>query len=166
MNTEEIKNLLERYWMCETSAEEEGTLRTFFSQTNVPEELKAYASLFQWQKEQSNVRISGGFDERILNQIGKKTSEKKTISVYLYPTLKIAASLLLILTFVTGLHTQYDQKKQMDEKFSGSYLESENEIQQVTSEVKEVLAVVPDAPQVSDTVDVVSKAREQNYTEE
>ena len=36
MDYKYIKQLLERYWKCETSLEEEEILRTFFSQKDIP----------------------------------------------------------------------------------------------------------------------------------
>ena len=46
MDYKYITQLLDRYWAAETSIEEERILRAFFSQTEVPEELKQYRSLF------------------------------------------------------------------------------------------------------------------------
>ena len=40
MDYKYINQLLERYWKCETSLEEEEILRTFFSQDELPAELK------------------------------------------------------------------------------------------------------------------------------
>ena len=45
MDYKYINQLLERYWNCETSLEEEGILRAFFSQKDVPAELRQYQSL-------------------------------------------------------------------------------------------------------------------------
>lgn len=45
MDYKYIKQLLERYWRCETSLEEEKILRTFFSQKDVPAELLPSTSL-------------------------------------------------------------------------------------------------------------------------
>ena len=46
MDYKYIEQLLERYWECETSLEEENILRTFFSQDNIPVSLLRYKSLF------------------------------------------------------------------------------------------------------------------------
>ena len=45
MDYKYIKQLLERYWNCETSLEEEDILRTFFSQEDIPSELESYKAL-------------------------------------------------------------------------------------------------------------------------
>ena len=36
MDYKDIEQLLERYWQCETSVEEESVLRDFFSREDVP----------------------------------------------------------------------------------------------------------------------------------
>ena len=50
MDYKYINQLLERYWNCETSLEEEGILRAFFSQKDVPAELRQYQPLFAYQQ--------------------------------------------------------------------------------------------------------------------
>lgn len=41
MDYKYINQLLERYWRCETSLEEEDILRSFFSQKDVPVDRKS-----------------------------------------------------------------------------------------------------------------------------
>ena len=52
MDYKYITQLLDRYWAAETSIEEERILRAFFSQTEVPEELKQYRSLFVYEQQE------------------------------------------------------------------------------------------------------------------
>ena len=42
MDYKYIEQLLERYWQCETSLEEESELRSFFSEEEVPAHLLRY----------------------------------------------------------------------------------------------------------------------------
>ncbi len=42
MDYKDIEQLLERYWQCETSVEEEATLRDFFAKEEVPAHLLRY----------------------------------------------------------------------------------------------------------------------------
>lgn len=49
MDYKYIEQLLERYWECETSIEEEAILRAFFLQKEVPAELARYKSLFVYE---------------------------------------------------------------------------------------------------------------------
>ena len=59
MDYKYINQLLERYWNCETSLEEEGILRAFFSQKDVPVELRQYQSLFAYQQMESKAKHLG-----------------------------------------------------------------------------------------------------------
>ena len=52
MDYKYIEQLMERYWRCETSLQEEEILRTFFSQENVPAELLSYKDLFIYEQDQ------------------------------------------------------------------------------------------------------------------
>ena len=45
MDSKYIEQLLERYWQCETSLEEEACLRAFFSGNDVPGHLLRYMTL-------------------------------------------------------------------------------------------------------------------------
>ena len=50
MDCKYIEQLLERYWQCETSLEEEAQLRAFFNGSDVPEHLLRYKDLFVSQQ--------------------------------------------------------------------------------------------------------------------
>ena len=47
MDSKDIEQLLEKYWMCETSLEEEQQLRDFFRGKAVPESMKEATALFK-----------------------------------------------------------------------------------------------------------------------
>ena len=49
MDYKYIEQLLERYWACETTLEEEQILRAFFLQENLPSHLSAYRDIFALQ---------------------------------------------------------------------------------------------------------------------
>ena len=69
MDYKYIEQLLERYWETETSLQEETILRTFFSQPDIPENLRKYQSLFVCEQQREEV-LGEDFDARILDQIG------------------------------------------------------------------------------------------------
>ena len=52
MDYKDIEQLLERYWQCETSVEEEATLRDFFAKEEVPAHVLRYKNLFVYQQVQ------------------------------------------------------------------------------------------------------------------
>lgn len=53
MNTEKIKQLIEKYYEGETSLEEERQLRDYFSKEEVPEELESHTAQFAYYDERS-----------------------------------------------------------------------------------------------------------------
>ena len=54
-----IKQLLERYWACETTVEEESILKAFFSQKSVPAELAKYQALFVYEATEPKTDVPG-----------------------------------------------------------------------------------------------------------
>ena len=70
MDYKYIEQLLDRYWNCETSPEEEAILRAFFSQSDVPVHLLRYKPLFAYAKKQAEAKILGeDFDRRVMEAI-------------------------------------------------------------------------------------------------
>ena len=69
MDFKYIEQLLERYWQCETSLEEEAQLRTFFTEEDVPEHLSRYKDLFVYQQLQQEEHLGADFDARVLAEI-------------------------------------------------------------------------------------------------
>ena len=57
MDYKYIEQLLERYWNCETSLEEEDILRTFFSQKDIPAELLPYQALFAYGQTEKKANV-------------------------------------------------------------------------------------------------------------
>ena len=104
MDYKYINQLLERYWNCETSLEEEGILRAFFSQKDVPAELRQYQPLFAYQQlEAKEKHLSADFDNRLLAMIEedepiKVKARTITLTQRLKPLFKAAAVVAIFLT--------------------------------------------------------------------
>ena len=104
MDYKYINQLLERYWNCETSLEEEGILRAFFSQKDVPAELRQYQSLFAYQQMESKAKHLGAdFDSKLLAIIDEEEPVKMkartiTLTQRLMPLFKAAAVVAIFLT--------------------------------------------------------------------
>jgi len=132
MKEEKVKQLLEHYWQCETSLEEEQLLRTFFSGDNIPKNLKVYQSLFIHTNQLSEVKASKGLKSKI----------NKPLRIQFYPVLKMVASILIVLTLGVGSYTHYQQEKQMDRVFSDTYDNPEDAIKQTEKVVEKVSSVL------------------------
>lgn len=106
MDYKYIEQLLDRYWECQTTLEEEEILRSFFAQKDVPVSLLPYCELFANQKMQAEEHLGSEFDERILaltegkEQKGssrKVSAMKITRSYRLRPFYQAAASVAVFL---------------------------------------------------------------------
>jgi len=71
MDYKDIEQLLERYWLCDTTLEEESRLRDFFLKSDVPVHLRKYRELFMYQYIQQQESLGKEFDGRILRRIGE-----------------------------------------------------------------------------------------------
>ena len=77
MDYKYIEQLLERYWRCETSLQEEEILRLFFSQEEVPTNLVPYKDLFIYEQEQNETDILGDdFNQKILEKVNGDQASK------------------------------------------------------------------------------------------
>jgi len=114
MDYKYIEQLLERYWAAETTLEEEGILRTFFSQKEIPAELGQYRDLFVYEsKEMESRHLGDDFDERILAMMKEEsqtTVKAREISLKqrLMPLFKAAAVVAIILTIGGAMQRPWD----------------------------------------------------------
>lgn len=96
MDSEKIHSLLEKYWNCETSVQEEKELQLFFSDGNVPEELRQYIPLFSYIRDEQSVTLGDDFSERLQNALEAEGKERYITIRIFRPLLRIAVSVLLV----------------------------------------------------------------------
>lgn len=101
MDYKYIEQLLERYWQCETTLQEEAILRAFFSQPDmqeIPENIRRYRDLFVCQAEKEEP-LGDDFDQRILEKIGEAPKARiVTLKDRLMPLFRAAAIVAILLT--------------------------------------------------------------------
>lgn len=102
MDYKYIEQLLESYFACTTTLQEEQILRSFFSQEDVPGHLAQYAELFNYEAEAKAETLSEDFDERMMAQIaGEEDSKARIIKMtthHFAPFFKAAAVVAMALT--------------------------------------------------------------------
>ena len=81
MDYKYIEQLLERYWNCETSLEEEQILRSFFRQKEVPAHLLRYKQLFAYQDVEKEKGLGDDFDTRILTRIERPVVKAQRLTM-------------------------------------------------------------------------------------
>lgn len=98
MDYKYIEQLLERYWACETSVEEEQILRSFFRQKEIPVHLLPYKSLFIYQDKEKEIGLGEDFDQRILAEIERPVVRARRLTLHsrLMPFFKAAAAVVFL----------------------------------------------------------------------
>ena len=152
MDYKYIEQLLERYWACETTLQEEVILRAFFSQEDIPEALRKYQALFTYEQ-QKDESLGDDFEARILQQIGE-VPVAKTVSLKsrLVPLFRAAAIVAIVLTLGNAAQAPWewgwDDPKDAYAKFHKEKVDSVNvlntiQAENVTDSLKEA---TPDNP--------------------
>lgn len=100
MDSKYIEQLLERYWQCETSLEDEAQLRAFFNGNDVPEHLLRYKDLFVYQQFLQEEHLSEDFDARVLAKVEVPVvkARRLTLTARFIPLFKAAAVVVVVLS--------------------------------------------------------------------
>ena len=104
MDYKYIEQLLDRYWECQTTLEEEAILRSFFAQDDIPASLLPYQDIFIAEEQMAHEHLSEDFDQRLMNRIGiadkEPATEAQVISIIqrLAPLWRAAAIVAVVLT--------------------------------------------------------------------
>lgn len=120
MDYKYIEQLLERYWMCETSLAEERILKAFFSQEEIPAHLIQYKVLFEYEAHNQSLTLGEDFDRRILEKIEaiqpkeKKPqltvkAKKMTISYRMRPLFRAAASIAIFVLVGSAVQQTFNR---------------------------------------------------------
>ena len=136
MDYKYIEQLLERYWQCETTLQEEAILRTFFSQPDIPEALRKYQALFAGES-QKEEPLGEDFDARMLDLIGE-APKTITLKDRLMPLFKAAAIVAILLTLGNAAQAPWewgwDDPKDAYAKFHQKDADSVNVLNTIQAE--------------------------------
>jgi hypothetical protein len=139
MDYKYIEQLLDKYFECQTTLEEEQILRAFFAQENMPAHLLQYRELFVSQAFGKNAESLGtDFDERILNIIGAEKKEKEvkhvvarkvSLNKRLRPLYKAAACVAVVLAIGQAAQMPYYKSEAEQQEGLARSLEQLQQIQ-------------------------------------
>lgn len=104
MDSRKIEELLQRYWNCETSLEEEKILKEHFRNSPVPDGIKDSASWFHYidlQKKKSLNDVA--FDGAVMSKVNSKSSTSRRL---LYNSMRIAAGIIVVMVAVWFIHSE------------------------------------------------------------
>lgn len=98
MDSEKINELLNKYWDCKTTLEEEKQLQEYFSRSAIPDSLAETAPLFRYFEEQRKKDLTDiTFDSRVIRKINKPRRQVRSL---LYNTMRIAAGVIVLVLAV------------------------------------------------------------------
>ncbi len=99
MNYDYIQQLIDRYFYCQTTLQEEQILRSFFAGEDVPGHLMQYAELFRYESQAQEESLSTDFDERMLSLINCKQQSLRQLTTHRFaPFFRAAAIVAIVLT--------------------------------------------------------------------
>lgn len=100
MDSKRIEELLQKYWDCETSLEEEQQLREYFRSEQVPEQLKETAVLFHYFETQRNKAVDEHFERNVVTQLKEQPKKKGKMVSLLHNSMRIAAGVAVLVAAV------------------------------------------------------------------
>lgn len=117
MDYKYIEQLLARYFEAETTAIEEGILKAFFSQIEVPEHLAHYAPLFLYEEQERKLELSDDFDRRLWARLEASGDapklrvklRKMTLTARLRPLWRSAAAVAIVALVALSAHEAWVQ---------------------------------------------------------
>ena len=138
MDYKYIEQLLERYWQGETTLQEETILKTFFSQPDIPEDLRKYSALFTYEAEKAE-GLGDDFDARMLEMTGEAPKAKTvTLTSRLMPLFKAAAIVAIVLTLGNAAQAPWnygwEDPKEAYAKFHQQKVDSVNALGTIQAE--------------------------------
>jgi len=118
MDSKRIDLLLERYWNCVSTQEEEAEIKAYFnSNVEFPAHLKSTAPLFQYFTKEGEVKMPDkAFDEALLEKLKQQPKGKvKKLEQSFQNYMKVAAVIALVIatSFVFRMEVWQDDKPEL-----------------------------------------------------
>ena len=102
MDYNRITSLLDKYWECATTIEEERELRHFFSAETLPPELCPYKAWFRTSDAETLPPLGKEFDLKVLQRIDREKKRQRLRLFYSFTALVVVIVILLSLLLLTS----------------------------------------------------------------
>ncbi|MCD8268064.1 MAG: hypothetical protein LUD46_06060 [Parabacteroides sp.] len=102
MDYNRITSLLDKYWECATTIEEERELRHFFSAETLPPELCPYKAWFRTPDAEILPPLGKEFDLKVLQRINREKKRRHLRLFYSFTVLVVIIVILLIVLLLTS----------------------------------------------------------------
>lgn len=125
MDSEHIEKLLEKYWDCQTSLEEERELRDFFRGGEVPEKLRDTASLFRYFDDEQSRKLVGDFDKKVKSKLSGSRPKGRVVKMLSWKQVaRIAAGLVVVVaaTFLIREEIRKSYPEEMQDSYTDPQL--------------------------------------------
>lgn len=155
MDSKKLEELLQKYWDCETSLEEEQQLREYFSHAQVPEQWKEAAALFNYFEQQKQKSVNEQFDKALLGKLQRPKSKMRSL---VQTTLRIAAGVAVLIAaiFFVREEIRKDDKVAVEDTFEDP--------QKALEETKKALLMISKgfgkAEQQAKKINMINEAKE------
>jgi hypothetical protein len=107
MDFKEKEELLQKYWNCQTSLEEEKHLREYFSGHDIPEQFKEAANLFRYFEDAKKKSLTDvAFERQVMRKVNPSGGHVKRL---MYNTMRIAAGLAVVIAATWFIRTEVRQ---------------------------------------------------------
>lgn len=93
MDSGRIDELLNKYWNCDTSLEEEQELKAFFRNSEIPAQWKETADLFRYFDEQKNREVDTSVERNVLKAMKPQAGVVRKL---FYNSMRIAAGIAVL----------------------------------------------------------------------
>lgn len=104
MDSKRIEELLNKYWNCETSLEEEQQLRQYFTGSQIPDALKETSALFKFFEEQKKKSLNDvSFDGEIMTNVNKPRGQ---VVKFFRNSMRIAAGIAVLMAATWFVRTE------------------------------------------------------------
>jgi hypothetical protein len=154
MESKRIEELLNRYWNCETSLEEEAQLREYFQGGTIPEEHKEAAALFRYFHNSRNTSVDVDFKPASQNKEGK-------VVTFVKYSLRIAAGVSVLVVASWFIKNEMDKQAIAEQR----ELQEQREIELAFEQTKKALMMISEnfgkAEQEAKKINLFNKAQEE-----
>jgi hypothetical protein len=157
MDSKHLEELLQKYWNCETSLEEEQQLREYFRTEEIPEQLKDTASLFNYFETQKQKAVDTHFEGSVITQLRQPEKRGKMVQL-LNNSMRIAAGVAVLLVAV------YFVREEIRKNDTVTMEDTYNDPKQALEETKKALMMISKgfgrAEQQAKKINLINEAQE------
>ena len=125
MDFNQINELLEKYWNCETSLEEEQALREYFKGQEIPESLKDVSALFQYFEKEKSKSLDPAFNEVFRTRFRNSDNVRRLPALKIF---RIAAGILVVIAATFFIRQEI--KKSYPEEIAETYTDPKKALEE------------------------------------